>query len=174
MYKFAGDWTSEVPQTHSQREIYAAKGLGITFLVLCGLWLCMLVFLRRRINLAIGLVKEAARAVIAMPFMMVYPFLQAAGAWRSMHTSYVVWTGTKIRRSIHACAHTQANQPNNNPDNDQPPKQASWPSSSPGASSASTSPPWATSSRGSSQVFQSAFIWTHISNVPSKEQHINN
>lgn len=122
MYKFAGDWTSEVPQTHSQREIYAAKGLGITFLVLCGLWLCMLVFLRRRINLAIGLVKEAARAVIAMPFMMVYPFLQAAGAWRSMHTSYVVWTGTKIRRSIHACMRTHASQPTK-----QQPRQRSTP-----------------------------------------------
>lgn len=80
MYKFADDWTTEVPQTHSSREIWGAKGLGITFLVLCGLWLCMLVFLRRRINLAIGLVREAARAVIAMPFMMIYPFLQAAGA----------------------------------------------------------------------------------------------
>lgn len=79
MYKFAGDWDTDVPQTHSKREIWAAKGLGITFLVLCGLWACTLVFLRRRINLAIGLVREAARAVIAMPFMMVYPFLQAAG-----------------------------------------------------------------------------------------------
>ena len=80
MYKFAEDWNSEVPQTHSRRQIWGAKGLGIAFLVACGLWLCMLVFLRRRINLAIGLVREAARAVISMPFMMVYPFLQAAGA----------------------------------------------------------------------------------------------
>jgi choline transporter-like protein 2/4/5 len=79
MYKFADDWKSEVPQTHSQRQLWAAKGLGITFCVLCALWLCMLVFLRKRINLAIGLVREAARAVIAMPAMMAYPFLQALG-----------------------------------------------------------------------------------------------
>ncbi len=79
MYKFAGDWESEVPQTHSQRQLWAAKGLGITFCVLSALWLCMVVFLRKRINLAIGLVREAARAVIAMPAMVAYPFLQALG-----------------------------------------------------------------------------------------------
>lgn len=79
MYKFAEEWNSEVPQTHSRRQILGAKGLAITFMVACALWLCVLVFLRRRINLAIGLVKEAASAVIAMPLLMVYPFLQAAG-----------------------------------------------------------------------------------------------
>lgn len=79
MYLFAEDWKDDVPQTHSSREIWAAKGLGIFFLVLCFLWFCMLIFLRKQINLAIGLVKEAARAVVAMPLMVLYPFLQAAG-----------------------------------------------------------------------------------------------
>jgi len=79
MYLWSDDWKDDLPQTHTDREIWAAKGLGIVFLVLCGLWLCMLVFLRKRINLAIGLVKEAARAVISMPLMVLYPFLQAAG-----------------------------------------------------------------------------------------------
>ncbi|KAM3571813.1 hypothetical protein VYU27_006151 [Nannochloropsis oceanica] len=79
MYMWSNDWKSDVPQTHTDREVWAAKGLGIFFLILCVLWLCMLVFLRKRINLAIGLVKEAARAVISMPLMVLYPFLQAAG-----------------------------------------------------------------------------------------------
>ena len=79
MYRWSDDWKDDVPQTHSDREIWGAKGLGIAFLVLCGLWFCMLVFLRKRINLAIALVKEASRAVIAMPLMVLYPFLQAAG-----------------------------------------------------------------------------------------------
>jgi hypothetical protein len=79
MYQFAKDWKSEVPVTHSPNEIRGAQGLAIFFLVLAGLWLCMLIFLRNRINLAIGLVKEAARAVIAMPIIMLYPGLQVVG-----------------------------------------------------------------------------------------------
>jgi choline transporter-like protein 2/4/5 len=76
MYYFAKEWDTASPQTHSDREIMAAKGLAIAFLVIAGLWLCMLVFLRNRINLAIGLVKEAARAVVAMPIMVAYPAFQ--------------------------------------------------------------------------------------------------
>ncbi|TFJ84645.1 hypothetical protein NSK_004110 [Nannochloropsis salina CCMP1776] len=79
MYLWANDWKNDVPRTHSDREVWVAKGLGIFFLVMCALWLCTLVFLRKRINLAVGLVREAARAVIDMPLIVLYPFLQAAG-----------------------------------------------------------------------------------------------
>jgi len=79
MYKFSKEWKAEVPRTHSSNEISGAKGLSIFLLVCGGLWLCMLVFLRKRIQLAIGLVKEAGRAICSMPIIVFYPVLQATG-----------------------------------------------------------------------------------------------
>ena len=79
MYNYAKLWKAESPRTHSSNEIKGAQGLAIALLVFCGLWFCLLVFLRKRIQLAIGLVKEAGRAVCSMPIIVFYPVLQAAG-----------------------------------------------------------------------------------------------
>lgn len=76
MYRLGDEWTKEVPAVHSSNQIWGAKGLAIFFLVLAGLWLCMLVFLRKSINLAIGLVMEGAKAMETMPLIVLYPIAQ--------------------------------------------------------------------------------------------------
>lgn len=66
------------------------QGLAIFFLVLAGLWLCLLLFLRKSINLAIGLVIEAAKALETMPLIVLYPVAQVRRlhAWHT-HISAV-------------------------------------------------------------------------------------
>ena len=46
---------------------------------LAGIILCALAFLRKRIMLAISITKAAAKAVVAFPFTVFYPFIQLFG-----------------------------------------------------------------------------------------------
>lgn len=74
--KECDEWKKQDPQSHTKGEIralyvfaFAAWVIGVAiFLVVCAL--------RKRIHLAIGLVKESSRAVIAMPLLIVFPTLQ--------------------------------------------------------------------------------------------------
>ena len=45
----------------------------------CVLWLALICCIRKRIMLAIGIVKEAARAIAAMPVIVVFPIFQIFG-----------------------------------------------------------------------------------------------
>jgi hypothetical protein len=40
------------------------------------LWASLIFFLRQRIALAIGLIREAAAAIVAMPVLVIFPVLQ--------------------------------------------------------------------------------------------------
>lgn len=52
-------------------QIFSYIGFAASFL-----FLCFLIILRKRIQLAIGVIKEAARALAAMPFLILMPIVQ--------------------------------------------------------------------------------------------------
>lgn len=49
------------------------------FACIAGLYFCLMVFLRKRIGLGIAIVKQASRAIIAMPIIVLTPFFQFLG-----------------------------------------------------------------------------------------------
>lgn len=59
--------------TQSTMQINLLRGLSAILAAFAVLWLCLLVFLRSRINLAIGLIKESSHAIISMPLMYFSP-----------------------------------------------------------------------------------------------------
>lgn len=47
--------------------------------VLAFLWLCLFCFLAKRISLAIGVIKQAGRAIAAMPLIALWPVVELIG-----------------------------------------------------------------------------------------------
>lgn len=72
-------WNEEDPQTHTTMQIKGVQYLSYVMFILAGLYLCLMLVLRKRINLAVSVVKEAARSVGAMPMIMSLPVVQSAG-----------------------------------------------------------------------------------------------
>jgi choline transporter-like protein 2/4/5 len=73
-YNTSKRWADDEERTKTQADgmLYMAYGLG----ALCALWLALLCCIRKRIMLAIGIVKEAARSIAAMPIIVVFPIVQ--------------------------------------------------------------------------------------------------
>ncbi|CAM9403227.1 unnamed protein product [Chrysoparadoxa australica] len=72
-------WADEPePRSRTTGEINAALYISYFLYGLAGLWTLMLLWLRKRINLAIGVTKEAAKAVNAMKLLIFYPIIQVA------------------------------------------------------------------------------------------------
>jgi choline transporter-like protein 2/4/5 len=70
-----GNEDSQYSETEAQLMMYVAylfAGLG-------AIWFCVICCLRKRIILAIGIVKEACKAVARMPIITVYPVFQVIG-----------------------------------------------------------------------------------------------
>jgi choline transporter-like protein 2/4/5 len=64
---------------HTNSEIQTIKVFSYIGFGLCILYVCFLLVMRKRIQLAIGIVKEAARSLAAMPVLIFLPVLQAIG-----------------------------------------------------------------------------------------------
>eukprot|EP00550_Attheya_septentrionalis_P004076 CAMPEP_0198293602 /NCGR_PEP_ID=MMETSP1449-20131203/17936_1 /TAXON_ID=420275 /ORGANISM="Attheya septentrionalis, Strain CCMP2084" /LENGTH=668 /DNA_ID=CAMNT_0043993243 /DNA_START=95 /DNA_END=2101 /DNA_ORIENTATION=+ len=88
MFGKSEEWTAEDPQIQTDRTILAAQVVSIILFVLAGLLFVFVICLRKQIQLALGCVKEAARAIGAMPLIIFFPILQAAGLVLFM----VAWT----------------------------------------------------------------------------------
>jgi choline transporter-like protein 2/4/5 len=78
-YVTAAAWAAEDPPLHSSAEIAGVSGMGYFFLGLAALWFCIICCLRARIFLAIGITKEAAKALGAMTSLILFPVVQTAG-----------------------------------------------------------------------------------------------
>ncbi len=72
------DWKSQDPRQRPDSQINAALGFAIACWVLAGLWFLLILFMRKRIQLAIGVIKQAMRAVIGMPIVLLWPVVQLA------------------------------------------------------------------------------------------------
>lgn len=78
-YKLASDWRDEEPQIQDDQTINLTTGASVVLWVIGALLILLTVCLRKQIQLAIGSVKEAGRAVNSMPLILMVPVLQACG-----------------------------------------------------------------------------------------------
>ena len=75
----AEQWKAEDPQLHEPLQIKICRYAGLGTLGLAGVYALVIVVLRKRIMLALGVVKEACRAVAALPLLTAFPLFQVAG-----------------------------------------------------------------------------------------------
>lgn len=73
-------WAAEEkPRSHTATEIMMVKIFGYIFLGISTAWLCFICCMRKRILLAIGITKEAARALGSMTLLVFFPLVQGLG-----------------------------------------------------------------------------------------------
>lgn len=77
LWDLANTWNTN--NKHSTVEVLAMRifayfGMGVT-----ALYFCLIIVLRKRVNLAIGIIKQAARALTNMPSLLALPVIQAIG-----------------------------------------------------------------------------------------------
>ena len=77
LWKLSYSWRND--GIHSHNEYVTMQTISYIGMATTALYFCVMVVLRKRINLAIGIVKEAAKALIHMPFLIAVPCLQALG-----------------------------------------------------------------------------------------------
>ena len=74
----AEEWAEQDPKEKEDYQIKMAEYMGYIFCILTFLYVCACIYLRSRVALAIGLLKEAARAIATMPALIFFPLIQAA------------------------------------------------------------------------------------------------
>lgn len=87
----------------SDTEIYSTYVLSYILMGLSVLYLCFIIVLRSRIQLAIGIVKEAARALAAMPALILMPIIQSVGLLLFLvpWSIYVLYIASSGEAEIH-------------------------------------------------------------------------
>lgn len=79
-YMTSKRWSQEEkPRTHSQAQADGMLYTSYALFFLAGLWFCFVCCMRKRIMLAIGIVKEAAKCLATMPLLVVFPAFQTLG-----------------------------------------------------------------------------------------------
>ena len=84
------EWSPEEndESVHTKTEADAVLYIGYFFAVVAGLFLCFIICMRSRINLAISITKEACKAFAKMPILILFPVVQAVG----MAIFLIPWT----------------------------------------------------------------------------------
>jgi len=92
-YEEAQTWKSDESNLHTETEIRALQIAGYFLWGLSSVLFCLMCAVRKRIFLAIGVVKEAAKAISAMPLLIFFPLLQCIGlfAFVSVWIIYVIF-----------------------------------------------------------------------------------
>lgn len=75
LYSLSLKWASSDSRTAG--EVLTMKALAVIGFILTVLYLCLMCVMRKRIMLAISIIKEAARALAAMPVIILMPVFQA-------------------------------------------------------------------------------------------------
>lgn len=75
----AAAWAAADPPTFTEDEIKAATYGSYVLYGIGGLLVLLFLFMRKRIQLAMGCVKETSKAIIAMPIIILFPVIQALG-----------------------------------------------------------------------------------------------
>jgi hypothetical protein len=73
----ADSWSQD--GEHSDPEVATMRVFGYFGLACTAIYLCLVLVMRKRIQLAIGIVKQAAKALATMPALLALPVLQAIG-----------------------------------------------------------------------------------------------
>lgn len=77
LWSLSANWEDNEDRT--KNEWMAMRVFAIIGIVLTVLYLCFLCVMRKRIMLALGIIKEAARALAAMPILVFMPIIQTLG-----------------------------------------------------------------------------------------------
>eukprot|EP00585_Thalassiosira_rotula_P006890 CAMPEP_0196143382 /NCGR_PEP_ID=MMETSP0910-20130528/13213_1 /TAXON_ID=49265 /ORGANISM="Thalassiosira rotula, Strain GSO102" /LENGTH=659 /DNA_ID=CAMNT_0041404827 /DNA_START=380 /DNA_END=2359 /DNA_ORIENTATION=+ len=89
---YAGDqatkWKTADPITQTESEINIATYSSYALYAVGGLLVLLFLFMRKRIQLAMGCVKEASKAILKMPLIIMFPVLQGLGFMVFM----IAWT----------------------------------------------------------------------------------
>jgi len=78
-YKTSYTWDREEPQTHNQTSIYALRAFSVILMAFCGLYVCVMIFLRNSINIAIQVMVLSSQCLAEMPFLAVTPLVNLVG-----------------------------------------------------------------------------------------------
>lgn len=80
MYLKSDEWSQETePKIHSNTQVQGMEILSYVIIGFGCLYFLLMLWLRKRIKLAIGITKEAAKAVNAMPLIIGFPVMQSIG-----------------------------------------------------------------------------------------------
>jgi len=79
MYMTAMKWKDDAASNHSDVEVQGLTYCGYVFTGIAGIWFLFICCIRKRIMLAVGCVKEAAKSIQAMPIITMYPVIQVVG-----------------------------------------------------------------------------------------------
>lgn len=80
----AAEWADEVPQVYSDSSIAGARISSYILWFISAAFFLLVCFLRRAIQLAMGCVKEASRAIGSMPMIITYPIVQSVALFGFM------------------------------------------------------------------------------------------
>jgi len=75
-YNTTKSWAAEDPAVHTTNQILALKVFSAIMMGIAGLYLCMMLFMRKSINVAIKCLSMASMAVEEMPFIVLSPIFQ--------------------------------------------------------------------------------------------------
>ena len=78
-YKIATDWEAADPQVRSDFDIQGTKIFSYVLFGVGAIVIFLTIFLRQQIMLAMACVREAARAIGAMPLIVLFPVFQTMG-----------------------------------------------------------------------------------------------
>lgn len=78
-YQTSRYWARESPQTHSTDAIYALRAFSIILMAFCGLYFCVMLFLRKSINIAIEVMVLSSQCLAEMPFLVITPIIGLIG-----------------------------------------------------------------------------------------------
>ena len=78
-YKTSNEWTRESPQNHNTTSIYALRAFSIILMSFCGLYVCVMLFLRNSINVAIEVMVLSSKCLAEMPFLTLTPIINLIG-----------------------------------------------------------------------------------------------
>ena len=77
LWSLANRWDDD--GIHSDTEVAAMRGFAYTGIVLTVLYVCLVIVMRKRVMLALGVIKQAARALASIPSIIFLPVMQTIG-----------------------------------------------------------------------------------------------
>ena len=77
-YNTTKTWDAESPQVHTDNQILALKVFSAIMMGIAGLYICLMLFARKSINVAVKCLSMASMAIEEMPFIVFSPLFQVA------------------------------------------------------------------------------------------------
>lgn len=79
LYLLSNSWATADPQIHTDGDIQTARIISYVLFALGALFFCLMIYLRKEIQLALGTVEETCKALNKMPIISLFPVLECLG-----------------------------------------------------------------------------------------------